>query len=181
MKQQDFLDEVVRGLPRRIGVPVAEPEVEESHDIGSATGYYEERPRWPWIVIGALMCAPCAVALGHAISQEPPPKPLPAVTVTRTVEKPVDREVYPQSCVDAMKLITELLPDYSAISSAGTKQLDIMTDAYQAIALKDTQKINATIERQRQLRHDLSFSEEHALSSRGEVEKLVGQCTKDLK
>lgn len=181
MNQQDFIEEVVRGLPRRIGAPVAEPEVEESHDIGSAAGDYEERVRWPWIVLGALMCAPCAVAVGHAISQAPPSKPLPAVTVTRTVEKPVDREVYPQSCIDAMKLITQVLPDISVIGSVGNKQLDILEASYQAIALKDTVKLNQASERQRQLQHDTSHSNDNALRSREEIEHLVGQCSKDLK
>lgn len=176
------IDEIIDGLPR-IKPPVVGSSFFLADEDDPTTEEYDDRPtyRWPWVMVGAALVSPFAVAFGMAIAKPPPPKPLPAITVTRTVEKPVDRKVYPESCTKAMRLIKNTLPDQAGIVSAGNPQLDILAEAYQALMLKDYKKLNDVAQRQRDLRAKISNHTDVVLQSRDEITRLIDQCNRDVK
>lgn len=183
----DFIDEVVAGLPRKKPSVAELSSVDTFDDDASATGGYGDeeydgpRRRWPWVVVGVALSLPWSMALGMAVEPTPAPSPQPTVTVTRTIKQPVAVESFPQSCIDAMHLIQQTLPDQAAIVSAGDPQLDVLDEAYRALMAKDYTKLNEVAQRQRRLQSSLAPHTDNVLQSQHEINRLVDQCSKDIK
>jgi hypothetical protein len=131
-------------------------------------------------ILGALVVTPFAWAFGYAQHPDAVRVGPPVVTRTVTVEKPVERKSYPDSCTKAMYLIRQTLPDQAAIVSAANPQLDVLDESYRAIMAGDVHKLNAASEKQRKLHSDLSDHTGAVLRNKDQIMQLIGQCEKDL-
>ena len=106
-----------------------------------------------------------------------PPTVEPAPTVTVTVTEQVNR--LPESCKKAMRDMGKYLDAAAAVGNAHSHQLDIISDAYVAIQLRDWKKLNDLTDRQRQLGRTLGPASSAVLPVLVDVRKGMAQCQSD--
>jgi hypothetical protein len=102
-----------------------------------------------------------------------------AGTVTATVTVTETKYALPDSCRRVMEGWEKYLHAAAEITSANGAQLDIMSEAYQAILQKDWKKLNDLTDRQRKLEHDLSGETLKLLPNLEQITKDIKQCNSD--
>lgn len=103
--------------------------------------------------------------------------PAPAVTVTKQVVREVQvKSELPKPCTKALAAMQKYLDSAAKITSANNAQIDIMSDAYQAIMMKDWKRLNEIEVRQRQLEHTLSDPTVQLMEPYKQVKSELDQC-----
>lgn len=157
-------------------------------DNPKGNGHGLTRAAWCTIVIAAFTVGTCTGGAFYAAGTPSSPakaQPIPQVQVTVLVppqpNQPVSSSVaanpvFPDTCIKAIAAATKILDAAALIASVHEKQLDLMDDAYQAIALKDTQRINAVATKQRDLGRKLSDANAAALPSYQATKDGLATC-----
>jgi hypothetical protein len=131
------------------------------------------------IVAAAFTCGWATAALqyvtGNHDSLTHQSTPAPAVTVTET--KTVTR--LPKSCERALKDMGKYLDAAAAVSDAGDRQLDLLSEAYVAILQKDWRSLNVVSEKQRSLQTDTLPASSKVIPKLVEVRGEIKQCLAD--
>jgi hypothetical protein len=131
------------------------------------------------VVVAAFTCGWATAALQYVTGEHdrlaPPPASEPAVTVTKT--KTVTR--LPPSCERALRDMGKYLDAAAAVSNAGDRQIDLLSEAYVAILQKDWKGLNAVSEKQRDLQTDTLPASSKVIPKLVEVRKEMNQCLAD--
>lgn len=173
------------------------PESSRSFTADDATTVYKpsikrvDTPRvgpvvWVLIGVGVGFALASCLMLNTLPSlnqkQEALAQPVPAITETKTVtvEKQVQVKVSELSepCRNALTAMQKYLDSAAKITSANNVQLDILSDAYQAIVMKDWKRLNAVEERQRNLERSLSDPTVMVMEPYKEVRSELDACLK---
>jgi hypothetical protein len=119
--------------------------------------------------------------IGHSSTPEPTPTaaPAPAVTETVVVEKHVPDPTVPASCERALESMLKILDQADTVAGHDGQQLDIMSNAYQAIYQKDWKRLNDLSDKQRRLWFDLTEETRVVLPEIPDIQKDVEQCRQE--
>lgn len=105
----------------------------------------------------------------------------PGSTVTVTVAKTVTVTVLPESCKRAVALMRSVIEDINQLNSKSAEQLDIASDANQAIFQRDWAKLGEVQERQRILAHEHEGAYQDFKSKYKPLLDALAQCERDAK
>ena len=108
------------------------------------------------------------------VQASPPDTPVVTVTVTET------EIALPPACSQALHDFDKYLTAAYAISGANNQQLDLMSEANQAIMLKDWKKLGELTERQRNLERELGPASAKVLPELIQVQKGMKLCRSQL-
>lgn len=132
-----------------------------------------------WLVMGVglgFILASCfffnALPSMHKASEEVTPAP----TVTATQQVIVEKSGIPSPCSKALAAMQKYLESAAKITSVNNAQLDIMSDAYQAILMKDWKRLNEIEERQRQLERTLAAPKVEVMEPYTQVKAELDEC-----
>lgn len=131
------------------------------------------------IVAAAFACGWATAAMQYVTGDRDPlaspsaPRPTVTVTETRTVTK------LPKSCTLAIRDMRKYLDAAAAVSDAGDKQIDLLSEAYVAILQKDWRGLNVVSEKQRDLQTDTLPASSKVIPKLVEVRKEMDQCLAD--
>lgn len=127
--------------------------------IGCAIGAYFKPVETQYVVAPALPPASSAQLT-----------PAPKVTVTKTVNQ------MPEACTRALKAAAKVLDAAADTASASDKQLDILSEAYQAILDRDWRKLNTVADKQRELERTLSAPNAKFLPGYLDLKRDIESC-----
>ncbi len=134
--------------------------------------------RWVLPVIALAVGLGCGGVIekksAHQADGFTEPQAVVTVTVTET------KAAMPESCKRVMAGWEKLLHNAAAITSANGEQLDIFSEAYQAILSKDWKKLNELTERQRALEHKLSDDTFKLMPNLKELTEDIKTCRSDV-
>lgn len=127
------------------------------------------------LLAGALFMVGCVIGAVFKpaevqYEETAPATPRPAVTVTKTVTD------MPEVCRRALKSASEILEQAAATASVSDKQLDILSEAYQAILQKDWRQLNTIADKQRTLERELAQYNVEFLPGYLEVKRDLEKC-----
>lgn len=130
------------------------------------------------IVAAAFGCGWATAAMQHVTGDNndtlaSPSAPAPAVTVTKTVTE------LPPSCEAALRDMGKYLDAAAAVSDAGDRQIDLISEAYIAILRKDYKGLNVVVEKQRDLQRDTLPASSKVIPKLVELRKGMDQCRSD--
>lgn len=183
------LDELIAGLPVKAYEDTVLRSIEESTPLIGPGRYTkpskESRTGLTTGAIYAMMALVATVAccIGGLVGasgtqpetevvyleRESPTGNQPPVTVTQT-------QKLPESCLVAIQRAKQLMDEASNIASANGKQIDIMSKAYQAILLGDTEMLNDAAEEQRELEMALAHDSAVALVPYQQIQDGLQTC-----
>lgn len=121
--------------------------------------------------IGAVL-KPAEVQYVESPSAAASTQPQPTVTITKTVTV----HEMPEACSRALKSASEILEQAAVTASASDKQLDILSEAYQAILQKDWRKLNTIADKQRALERELAQSNVEFLPGYLDLKRDIDKC-----
>lgn len=131
------------------------------------------------VALGIILTAVCSAPFrssepGATASSEP--------TVKETVVEYRDLpDQFPTVCKEALAGVSEYLDSAAAITSANNAQIDIMSEAYTAILMKDWKKLNELSNRQRGLEKSLTEDTVKVMIPRVDLQRKIEQCLRIAK
>lgn len=169
-------DEYADGLHLRGGgfsTQEGRPLTGMSDDMPGPKEVYRVHGAWVGWAIGSVLAVIgflCGSAYGSTTYERVSPSAAETVTVTKTVT------AVPESCKRALDGYQRYLNAAAAIASTNDVQLDIFSEANQAILSKDWRKLNALVERQRALEAKVVDQNVALLPNLADISKDIKQC-----
>lgn len=134
------------------------------------------------VVVAAFTCGWATAAIQYVAGDASHTLPAPAATepVTPTVTETKTVITLPKSCEAALRDMRKYLDSAAAVSGAGGQQMDILSDAYVAILMKDWKGLNSLTMRQRNLEKFMLPASSKVVPKLVEVREEIDKCLADV-
>lgn len=108
--------------------------------------------------------------------------PAPTVTVTKTVyrDKPVQVPTMPEDCARAVQLIIKMQDPIATVTSSGSRQSDILSEAHVAILSKDVSGLTKAGSDQNQLLNEVSGARRDVNDGMADLSAALDHCNATL-
>lgn len=124
----------------------------------------------------ALIDSPAPITVETATSPTVSPTP----TSRRTKPAPAPKPPMPAACQRALDGASKYLDSAARISDAGSRQHDILSEAYTAIIARDWRKLNDLSERQNAMERELVGDKGEMLPAQPSLMKDLATCRSQL-